>query len=143
MQLGPARACLLLGAAWLLFCLPGLLDGPRDLCPPPAAPPARPHLYLVTPTYSRPEQEAELTRLAQTLMHVEQMTWLVVEDSESVSPRVRRVLARFQGKVSYHLMAGGAPGHHRPLPAAMPDKEKKSKKKFDPRTASARGVANR
>ena len=29
-----------------------------------------PHLYLITPTYARQEQEAELTRMGQTLMHV-------------------------------------------------------------------------
>ncbi|XP_050714212.1 galactosylgalactosylxylosylprotein 3-beta-glucuronosyltransferase P-like [Eriocheir sinensis] len=47
-------------------------------------------IYVITPTYRRPEQVAELTRLAQTLMLVPDLHWLVVEDA--VSP-TRRVLA--------------------------------------------------
>lgn len=59
------------------------------------APPAPPSssktiIYVITPTYRRPEQVAELTRLAQTLMLVPDLHWLVVEDA--VSP-TRRVLA--------------------------------------------------
>ncbi|KAK8754123.1 hypothetical protein OTU49_012261, partial [Cherax quadricarinatus] len=52
--------------------------------------PATPKIYVITPTYRRPEQVAELTRLAQTLMLVSNLHWLVVEDA--VAP-TRRVLA--------------------------------------------------
>ncbi|KAK8400218.1 hypothetical protein O3P69_003134 [Scylla paramamosain] len=47
-------------------------------------------IYVITPTYRRPEQVAELTRLSQTLMLVPDLHWLVVEDA--VSP-TRRVLS--------------------------------------------------
>ncbi|KAF2356972.1 Glycosyl transferase family 43 [Trinorchestia longiramus] len=41
-----------------------------------------PTVYIVTPTYRRPAQIADLTRLAQTLMNVNYIFWLVVEDGE-------------------------------------------------------------
>ena len=38
-------------------------------------------LYLITPTYPRPEMLAEITRLSQTLMHVPDIVWIVAEDA--------------------------------------------------------------
>ena len=40
-----------------------------------------PTIYVVTPTYARPVQKAELTRLSNTLLHVPSLHWIVVEDS--------------------------------------------------------------
>uniref|UniRef100_A0A2K5U331 Galactosylgalactosylxylosylprotein 3-beta-glucuronosyltransferase n=1 Tax=Macaca fascicularis TaxID=9541 RepID=A0A2K5U331_MACFA len=40
-----------------------------------------PTIHVVTPTYSRPVQKAELTRMANTLLHVPNLHWLVVEDA--------------------------------------------------------------
>ncbi|XP_071521329.1 galactosylgalactosylxylosylprotein 3-beta-glucuronosyltransferase 2-like isoform X2 [Panulirus ornatus] len=56
----------------------------------PSSNSAMPKIYVITPTYRRPEQVAELTRLSQTLMLVPNLHWLVVEDA--VAP-TRRVLA--------------------------------------------------
>lgn len=53
-----------------------------------------PMIYLITPTYKRPEQIPDLTRLAQTLMHVPSITWLIIEDAESLSPVVTEILKR-------------------------------------------------
>jgi hypothetical protein len=53
-----------------------------------------PTIYLITPTYKRPEQIPDLTRLAQTLMHVPSIMWLVIEDAESLSPQVSDILRR-------------------------------------------------
>ena len=39
-------------------------------------------LYLITPTYPRFEQIAELTRLGQTLQHIQNLTWIVAEDAK-------------------------------------------------------------
>jgi beta-1,3-glucuronyltransferase len=39
-------------------------------------------LYLITPTYPRYEQIAELTRLGQTLQHVQNIVWIVAEDAK-------------------------------------------------------------
>ena len=51
-------------------------------------------LYIVTPTYRRPEQIPELTRLAQTLMHVPNLHWLVIEDAENRTQLVSDLLLR-------------------------------------------------
>lgn len=53
-----------------------------------------PVIYIVTPTYRRPEQMAELTRLAQTLMHVENIYWLLIEDAKEKSASVKAFLKR-------------------------------------------------
>lgn len=51
-----------------------------------------PTLHVITPTYSRPVQKAELTRLSNTLLHVPNMHWLVVEDSGRRTALVSRLL---------------------------------------------------
>lgn len=59
-----------------------------------STPAGLPVIYVITPTYRRPEQMAELTRLGQTLLHVPAIRWVVVEDSESISESVAGLLAR-------------------------------------------------
>ncbi|VVC27047.1 Hypothetical protein CINCED_3A007749 [Cinara cedri] len=81
-------------------------------------------IYIITPTYRRPEQVADLTRLAQTLMLVRDIHWLVVEDSHTKSPQLSSLLSSFGIRYS-HLIA------------PMPDKFKKM------RGAKPKGVANR
>lgn len=51
-----------------------------------------PTLHVVTPTYSRPVQKAELTRLANTFLHVPNLHWILVEDSHRQTPLVTRLL---------------------------------------------------
>ena len=63
-------------------------------------------LFIVTPTYSRQEQEAELTRLGQTLLLAGNITWIVVEDRQEVSTRTKNILAKFSS-LNIVLMAGG------------------------------------
>jgi len=53
-----------------------------------------PRLYIITPTYRRAEQIAELTRMAQTLMHVQNLHWLVIEDAENRTQLVSDLLQR-------------------------------------------------
>ncbi|RZF40394.1 hypothetical protein LSTR_LSTR017256 [Laodelphax striatellus] len=53
-----------------------------------------PPLYIITPTYRRPEQVPELTRLAQTLMHVPNLHWLVIEDAHNQTTQVTELLQR-------------------------------------------------
>lgn len=55
---------------------------------------ATPRLYIITPTYRRPEQIPELTRMAQTLMHVQNLHWLVIEDAENKTQLVSDLLQR-------------------------------------------------
>lgn len=63
-----------------------------------------PSLYIVTPTYRRPEQLPELTRMAQTLMHVRNLVWLVIEDANTTSPLVTALLDKTG--IKYHQLAG-------------------------------------
>jgi len=53
-----------------------------------------PVIYLVTATYKRPEQLPDLTRMAQTLMHVPSIMWLVIEDAQVLNPHVADLLRR-------------------------------------------------
>lgn len=63
-----------------------------------ASPPRRPEaalptIYAITPTYSRPVQKAELTRLANTLRQVARLHWILVEDAATRSELVSRFVA--------------------------------------------------
>ena len=61
-------------------------------------------VYVVTATYPRPEQEADLLRLSQTLMHVASFVfWVLVEDSGRRTPAVTEVLRR-SGLRHVHLL---------------------------------------
>ena len=69
-----------------------------------------PTIYCITPTYSRPTQKADLTRLCQTLRQVSNFRWIVIEDSEHKTGLVSRLLERcgvtythFAIKTSKHL----------------------------------------
>ena len=62
-------------------------------------------LYVITPTYSRPSQRAELTRVSQALSGVEDVVWIVVEDSPTISNRIKKILAKFSS-LNIVLMAG-------------------------------------
>ena len=81
---------------------------PRHSAPARAGPhqagvSARP-LYVVTPTYTRPTQLADLTRLANTLRLVAGVHWLVAEDSNITSPAVAELLLA-SGLTFTHLAA--------------------------------------
>lgn len=82
-----------------------------------------PPLYIITPTYRRPEQLAEITRLGYTLKHVPNLFWLIVEDAENRTETVTRLLKQIN-----------VPFIH--LTAPMPAKYRKLKVK-------PRGVSNR
>lgn len=51
-------------------------------------------LYIITPTYRRPEQIPELTRMAHTLMLVKNVHWLVIEDATVATKQVTKLLER-------------------------------------------------
>ena len=52
-----------------------------------------PYIYGVTPTVSRLEQKADLTRLSQTLRLVRNLHWILVEDSRRKTHLVTNFLA--------------------------------------------------
>ncbi|EFX82273.1 hypothetical protein DAPPUDRAFT_49254, partial [Daphnia pulex] len=62
-----------------------------------------PVIYVITPTYRRLVQLAELTQLAQTLSQVPSVHWIVVEDSEELSSGVTHLLQRFDAIPHTHL----------------------------------------
>ncbi|XP_053311453.1 galactosylgalactosylxylosylprotein 3-beta-glucuronosyltransferase 1-like [Spea bombifrons] len=53
-----------------------------------------PTIYVITPTYSRPVQKAELIRLANTFLHVVNLHWIVVEDSHRKTKLVANLLEK-------------------------------------------------
>lgn len=57
--------------------------------------PDSPVIYFVTPTYYRDTQLVDLTRLGQTLLHDATIYWILVEDAEDCTLRLRRLLDRF------------------------------------------------
>lgn len=61
-----------------------------------------PTIYIVTPTYRRPQMIAELTRLSYAFMHLENIVWLVIEDEIDKSSVVDQILKR-SGIVYVHL----------------------------------------
>ncbi|XP_013874498.1 galactosylgalactosylxylosylprotein 3-beta-glucuronosyltransferase 3 [Austrofundulus limnaeus] len=61
-----------------------------------------PTIFVITPTYARLVQKAELTRMSQTFLHVPQLHWIVVEDSPRRTPLVAELL-RKSGLTYTHL----------------------------------------
>lgn len=53
-----------------------------------------PKIYAITPTYARPAQKAELTRLSHLFMLVPNLHWIIIEDSNSTTALVRNLLIR-------------------------------------------------
>ncbi|XP_052864689.1 galactosylgalactosylxylosylprotein 3-beta-glucuronosyltransferase P [Anopheles cruzii] len=70
-----------------------------------------PPLYIITPTYRRPEQIPELTRLGYTLKHVQNVLWIVVEDADSCTETVARLLDEIG--VPYVQLAASMPSQYR------------------------------
>ena len=61
-------------------------------------------VYVITASYPRPEQEADLVRLSQTLMHSSLFVfWVLVEDSANKTPAVEELLQR-SGLRHVHLL---------------------------------------
>lgn len=87
-----------------------------------------PVLYLITPTYYRETQLADLTTLMSTLWIVPKIVWIVIEDSKKKTFRVQKLLR--SSNLSYvHLNA--------PTPDEM------KVKKGDKPWAKPRGVLQR
>ena len=55
----------------------------------------KPTIYLITPTYDRFEQLAELTRLSQTLLLVNRLHWLLIEDSPFKTNKIKQFITSF------------------------------------------------
>ena len=64
--------------------------------------PNEPVIYLITPTWQRQTQKADLTALCHTLKHIQSLVWIVVENSASKSPVIQALLRRC-GVPAVHL----------------------------------------
>ena len=62
-----------------------------------------PYIYVITPTYTRLVQKAELTRLSQTLRLVPKLHWILVEDTKEKTKLVTNCL--MQSHLSYTHLA--------------------------------------
>ena len=51
-----------------------------------------PTIYIITPTYYRPVQKAELTRMCHTFLLVPNIHWIVIEDAKTNSALVKDLL---------------------------------------------------
>ncbi|VDN03190.1 unnamed protein product [Thelazia callipaeda] len=51
-------------------------------------------IIVITPTYKRPERLAEMTRISQTLSHINDLHWIVIEDANETVKAVQRILNR-------------------------------------------------
>ena len=87
-----------------------------------------PTIYVITPTYKRLTQKADLTRLSQTFLHVPKLHWILVEDSSRKTDLVSRFLANCGVKYT-HL--------------AVRTPKELITKEGDPRWLKARGVEQR
>lgn len=67
-----------------------------------------PKIYVVTPTYTRATQMADMTRLSQTLRLVPNIHWIVVEDSVRSSTQLATLLAN--AKIEHTYILGPTPG---------------------------------
>ncbi|KAF3421884.1 hypothetical protein E2986_01914 [Frieseomelitta varia] len=70
----------------------------------------KPTIYAITPTFARPVQKAELTRLSQTFLHVPNFHWIVVEDAATKTTLVTRFLEE-SGLIYTHLAAVTPPNY--------------------------------
>lgn len=68
-----------------------------------------PRIYVITPTYYREVQKAELVRMANCLMHVKNLHWILVEDSDHYTTDVTRFVRKLRDKYKFdmitHLLA--------------------------------------
>ena len=63
-----------------------------------------PTIFAITPTYVRKTQKVDLTSLCQTVMHIPNFVWIIIEDSEGRTPLVTKLLQRCKVE-SVHLNA--------------------------------------
>lgn len=71
----------------------------------------KPIIFAITPTFTRPVQKAELTRLSQTFLHIPNFHWIVVEDSVRKTKLVSQLLE--ESGLMYTLLAAATPPNYK------------------------------
>uniref|UniRef100_A0A8C9RGF0 Galactosylgalactosylxylosylprotein 3-beta-glucuronosyltransferase n=1 Tax=Scleropages formosus TaxID=113540 RepID=A0A8C9RGF0_SCLFO len=97
--------------------LHSLLEQTKKAEPTKPLKPPLPTIYVITPTYARLVQKAELTRLSHTFLLVPQLHWIVVEDSPHRTGLVSEFLSH-SGLAFTHLHV--ATPHERKLQEGDP-----------------------
>jgi galactosylgalactosylxylosylprotein 3-beta-glucuronosyltransferase 3 len=64
-------------------------------------------IYIITPTYYRLSQKADLTRMANTLRLVTDIFWLLVEDADQTSDSIAELL--IQSRLPHAYIAAKTP----------------------------------
>ncbi len=83
--------------------------------------PSTPNIFAITPTYARYTQKVDLTSLCHMVMHVQNIVWIIVEDSNEKTGLVADLLDRCK-VTSVHLNVRTPPSY-RPRPGADRYKE--------------------
>lgn len=98
-----------------------------------------PTIFMITPTYYRWTQKADLVRLCQTLMHVQNLHWIVVEDEVKNTELVTNFLERCKVS-STHLSVKSA--HKLPAKAKKHSRHRlrRIKIKAKPKTTAKKKV---
>lgn len=78
-------------------------------------------IFAITPTYARYTQKVDLVSLCQTIMHIPNFVWVVIEDAERKTKLVTNLLDRCK-VTSVHLNVRTPPSY-RPRPGADRYKE--------------------
>ena len=56
-------------------------------------------IYLITPTYARLTQKADMTRLMYTLLHVENLHWIIIEDHDEKTELITKFIERIPADI--------------------------------------------
>ncbi|CAI5449502.1 unnamed protein product [Caenorhabditis angaria] len=62
---------------------------------------SQPLIIVITPTYKRFTRMADMTRMANTLMHIEDLYWIVIEDGSQKNKQTDELLKRSKLRYSY------------------------------------------
>ena len=85
-------------------------------------------IFVITPTYKRLTQKIDLTSMCQTLMHVRNIVWIIIEDAPKPTQLVTNLLQRCNVKTVHLIIATSATY---------------KVKIFHSRTSKARGIEQR
>ncbi|KAK3082751.1 hypothetical protein FSP39_004291 [Pinctada imbricata] len=60
-----------------------------------------PLIYIITPTYKRPTRYPDFLRLLHTVLHLENIHWLIIEDGKTTDPVLEKLLSAYDIRYTY------------------------------------------